>query len=110
MTLVQRLNATVFLVAIAGVGLAPQAQAHGDHSHHHHADKKQKAYNKGYRKGYRRAIENSHRQRYRRYHYTHLPVYAPVPRRVIVSPAPWMVPVHPYHQRTRVNVGLGFNL
>ena len=35
---------------------------------------------------------------------------SPVPQRIIVAPTPWMVPVHPNHRGTRVNVGLGFNL
>ena len=65
-----------------------------------------KAYNKGYRKGFKRAIKHT----YRPHHRTYVPVYAPVRRRVVVAPAPWMVPVHPFHHGTRVNVGLGFNL
>ena len=104
MSLAQRLSVAALLVSFGGIGVSPAAQAHSDH--HHHSHKKQKAYNKGYRKGYKNAVKHS----YRPYHRTYVPVFAPVRRRVVVAPAPWMVPVHPYHHGTRVNVGLGFNL
>ena len=102
MSLAQRLSIAALLVAVGGLGLSPAAQAHSDHYHHHHSYKRQKAYNKGYRK----AIKHT----YRPFHLTYVPVYAPVRRRVVVAPAPWMVPVHPYHYGTRVNVGIGFDL
>ena len=104
MSLAKRLSTAALLVAVAGIGLSPAAQAHGNH--HHHSHKKQKAYNKGYRKGYNKAVK----QTYRPYYRTYAPVYAPVRRRVVVAPAPWIAPVHPYNYGTRVNVGLGFNL
>ena len=104
MSLAQRLSIAALLVAVGGIGVSPAAQAHSDHYHHSH--KQQKAYNKGYRKGYRKAIKHA----YRPYHRTYAPVYAHVRRRVVVAPATWMVPVHPNHHGTRVNVGLGFNL
>ena len=106
MSLAQRLSIAALLVAVGGIGVSPAAQAHSDHYHHHHSHKRRKAYNRGYRKGYRKAIKHT----YRPYHRTYVRVYAPVRRRVVVAPAPWMVPVHPYHHGTRVNVGLGFNL
>ena len=108
MSLVQRLSTAALLVAVAGMGLSPAAQAHGNH--HHHSHKKQKAYNKGYRKGYNKAVKQTYRPYYRPYYRTYAPVYAPVRRRVVVAPAPWIAPVHPYNYGTRVNVGLGFNL
>ena len=104
MSLAQRLSTAALLVAVAGIGLSPAAQAHGNH--HHHSHKKLKAYNKGYRKGYNKAVK----QTYRPYYRTYAPVYAPVPQRIILSPAPLIAPIHPYHPGTRVNVGLGFNL
>ena len=104
MSLAQRLSTAALLIAVAGMGVSPAAQAHNDH--HHHSHKKQKAYNKGYRKGYNKALKNSYRPYYR----TYAPVYAPVRRRVVIAPAPWMAPVRPYNYGTRVNVGLGFNL
>ena len=106
MSLTQRLGTAALLVAVASIGMGPATQAHGDHHHHHRSHKKQKAYNKGYRRGYKRAIENN----YHTYYRTYSPVYAPVPQRIILSPAPLIPPIHPYHQGTRVNVGLGFNL
>ena len=106
MSLAQRLSIAALLVAVGGIGVSPAAQAHIDPYHHHHSHKRQKAYNKGYNKGFRKAIKHT----YRPYHRTYVPVYAPVRRRLVVVPAPWMVPVHPYHHGTRVNVGLGFNL
>ena len=109
----QRLSTTALVAILAGTGLSSAAAAHGDH-HHHHSRKKKKAYNRGYRQGYRRAIESSYRPPYRTYYRIYSPVYGPmvslVPQRVIVAPAPWIVPVHPHRQGTRVNVGLGFNL
>ena len=109
----QRLSTTALVAVLAGTGLSSAAAAHGDH-HHHHSRKKKKAYNRGYRQGYRRAIESSYRPPYRTYYRIYSPVYgpmvSPVPQRVIVAPAPWIVPVHPHRQGTRVNVGLGFNL
>ena len=117
MSLVQRLGIAAFVVVITGVGLSPAVEAHSAHHHHHHhsrKNKKKKAYSRGYKHGYRRAIENSYRPHYRTHHRSYSPLYGPMvslmPRRVIVAPAPWMVPVHPYHHGTRVNVGLGFNL
>ena len=104
MSLAQRLSTAALLIAVAGIGVSPAAQAHNDH--HHHSHKKQKAYNKGYRKGYNKAVKQTYRPHYR----TYAPVYAPVRRRVVVAPAPWIAPVHPYNYGTRVNVGLGFNL
>ena len=104
MSLAKSLSAAALLCAVVGIGISPAAQAHGDH--HHHSHKKQKAYNKGYRKGYNRAVKQTYRPYYRGYG----SVYAPVPRRVVVTPAPWFAPVHPYNYGTRVNVGLGFNL
>ncbi|AHF63565.1 hypothetical protein Syncc8109_1195 [Synechococcus sp. WH 8109] len=35
---------------------------------------------------------------------------SPMPRRIIVTPTPWMVPVHPHHHGTHFNVGNGFHL
>ena len=109
----QRLSTTALVAILAGTGLSSAAAAHGDH-HHHHSRKKKKAYNRGYRQGYRRAIESSYRPPYRTYYRIYSPVYgpmvSPVPQRVIVAPAPWIIPVHPHRKATRVNVGLGFNL
>ena len=109
----QRLSTTALVAILAGTGLSSAAAAHGDH-HHHHSRKKKKAYNRGYRQGYRRAIESSYRPPYRTYYRIYSPVYgpmvSPLPQRVIVAPAPWIIPVHPHRQGTRVNVGLGFNL
>ena len=113
MSLVQRLGIAAFLVVITGVGLSPAVDAHSaNHHHHHHSRKykKKEAYNKGYRQGYRRAIENSYRTYYRIYSPVYGPMVSPVPQRVIVAPAPWIVPVHPHRHGTQVNVGLGFNL
>ena len=104
MLLAQRLSTAALLIAIAGIGVSPAAQAHSDHRHHSH--KKQKAYNKGYRKGYKQAVKTTYRPYYR----TYAPVYAPIRRRVVVAPAPWVAPINPYTYGTRVNVGLGFNL
>ena len=100
----QRLRTTALVAILAGTGLSSAAAAHGDH-HHHHSRKKKKAYNKGYR----RAIENSYRPFYRIYSPVYEPMVSPVPPRVIVAPAQWIVPVHPNRQDTRVNVGLCFN-
>ena len=117
MSLVQRLGIAAFVVVITGIGLSPAAEANSAHHHHlHHSrnNKKKKAYNRGYKHGYRRAIENSYRPYYCSHYRIYSPVYgpmvSPVPQRVIVAPTPWMVPVHPNHRGTRVNVGLGFNL
>ena len=117
MSLVQRLGIAAFVVVITGIGLSPAAEAHSAHHHHHHhsrKNKKKKAYNRGYTQGYRRAIQNSYRSYYGSHYRIYSPVYgpmvSPVPQRVIVAPAPWIVPVHPHRQGTRVNVGLGFNL
>ena len=117
MSLVQRLGIAAFVVVITGVGLSPAAEAHSAHHHHHHhsrKNKKKKAYNRGYKHGYRRAIENSYGPHYRRDYRSYSPLYgpmvSPMPRRVIVTPTPWMVPVHPHHHGTRVNVGHGFHL
>ena len=104
MSLAQRLGTAAVLIAVAGIGFSPAAQAHKDH--HHHSHKKQKAYDKGYRKGYKKAVKYNYRPYYR----TYGPVYAPVRRRVVVAPAPWVAPIPPYNNGTRVNVGLGFNL
>ena len=113
MSLVQRLGIAAFVVFVTGVGLGPAVEAHSDH-HHSRKNKKKKAYNRGYKHGYRRAIENSYRPHHRTYYRNYSPLYgpmvSPMPRRVIVAPTPWMVPVHPNHRGTRVNVGLGFNL
>ena len=106
MSLTRRLSTAALLFAVAGIGMVPSAQAHSNGHHHHHSNKKQKAYNKGYRKGYNKAI----RQAYRPYYRTYAPVYAPARRRVVVAPAPWMAPIHPYRYGNRVNVGFGFNL
>ena len=105
----QRLSTTALVAVLAETGLSSAAAAHGDH-HHHHSRKKKKAYNRGYRQGYRRPIENNYRPPYRTYSPVYGPMVSPVPQRVIVAPTPWMVPVHPNHRGTRVNVGLGFNL
>ena len=105
----QRLSTTALVAILAGTGLSSAAAAHGDH-HHHHSRKKKKAYNRGYRQGYRRAIESSYRTYYRIYSPVYGPMVSPVPQRVIVAPAPWIIPVHPHRKATRVNVGLGFNL
>ena len=102
MSLAQRLSIAALLVAVGGIGVSPAAQAHSDPYHHHHSHKRQKAYKKGFRK--------ANKLTYRPYHRTYVPVYAPVRRRVVVAPAPWIVPAHPFHHGTRVNVGLGFNL
>ena len=117
MSLVQRLGIAAFVVVITGIGLSPAAEAHSAHHHHHHhsrKNKKKKAYNRGYKHGYRRAIENSYRPHYRRHYRSYSPLYgpmvSPMPRRVIVAPTPWMVPVHLHHHGTRVNVGHGFHL
>ena len=96
----------MLVAVLAGTGLSSAAAAHGDNHHHHHSRKKKKAYNRGYMQGYRRAIESN----YRIYSPVYGPMVSPVPQRVIVAPAPWVVPVHPHRQGTRVNVGLGFNL
>ena len=107
----QRLSTAALLVAVAGIGLSPAVQAHGNH--HHHSHKKQKAYNKGYRKGYNKAVKQTYRPYYRTYAPVYAPLrrrYAPSRRRVVVAPAPWLAPVRPYNYGTRVNVGLGFNL
>ena len=117
MRLVQRLSTAALLLAVAGIGISPAAQAHPGH---HHSHKKQKAYNAGYRKGYRKAIK----QAYRPYYRTYAPVYPRVRRRVVVAPAPvviapapvvvaparWVAPVRPKNYRTKVKVGVGFNL
>ena len=105
----QRLSTTALVAILAGTGLSSAAAAHGDH-HHHHSRKKKKAYNRGYRQGYRRAIEISYRTYYRIYSTVYGPMVSPLPQRLIVAPAPWIIPVHPHRQGTRVNVGLGFNL
>ena len=118
MSFVQRFGIAAFVVFITGVGLGPAVEAHSAHHHHHHhhsrKNKKKKAYNRGYKQGYRRAIQNSYRPYYGSHYRIYSPVYgpmvSPVPQRVIVAPTPWMVPVHPNHRGTRVNVGLGFNL
>jgi len=114
MLLVQRVGSALLLISVAGIVLSPAAQAHPDHHNHHHGHKKQKAYNKGYRKGYKRAMQNNHHPHVRPYYRSYVPVYgpmvSPLHQRVIVAPAPWMVPAHPYHHGNRVNVGLGFNL
>ena len=114
MSLVQRLGIAAFVVVITVVGLSPAVEAHIAHHHHYRKNKKRKAYNRGYKHGYRRAIENSYRPYYGTHYRIYSPVYgpmiSPVPQRIIVAPTPWMVPVHPNHGGTRVNVGLGFNL
>ena len=125
MSLVQRVGSAVLLITVAGFGLGPEAEAHPDHHNHHRGHhynhhrghKKQKAYNKGYRRGYRRAMQNNHHPHYRPYYRSYAPVYgpmvSPLHQRVIVAPAPWMVPAHPYHHGNRVNrvnVGIGYNL
>ena len=113
MSLVQRLGIAAFVVFITGVCLGPAVEAHSDH-HHSRKNKKKKAYNRGYKHGYRRAIENSYRPDYRRDYRSYSPLYgpmvSPMPRRVIVTPTPWMVPVHPHHHGTRVHVGHRFHL
>jgi len=120
MKLVQRVGSAVLLIAVAGIGLGPAAEAHTDHQRHHHrhhhGHKKQKAYNKGYRQGYRRAMQNNRRPHDRPYYRSYSPVYGPMVlplhqnQRLIVAPAPWMVPVHPYHHGNRVHVGIGYNM
>ena len=114
MSPVQRLGIAAFVVVMTGVGLSPAAEAHSAHHHHSRKNQKKKAYNRGYKHGYRRAIENSYRPYYRRHYRSysplHGPMVSPMPRRVIVTPTSWMVPVHPHHHGTRVNVGHGFNL
>ena len=71
MSLAQRLSTAALLVAVAGIGLSPAVQAHGNH--HHHSHKKQKAYNKGYRKGYNKAVKQTYRPYYRPYYRTYAP-------------------------------------
>ena len=110
MSLVQRLGIAAFVMVITGVGLSPAVEAHSAHHHHSRKNKKKKAYNRGYRHGYRRAIENSYRPHYRSYSPLCGPMVSPRPRRVIVTPTPWMVPVHPHHHGTRVHVEHGFHL
>ena len=65
MSLAQRLSTAALLIAVAGIGVSPAAQAHNDH--HHRSYKKQKAYNKGYKRGDKQAIENSQRLHVRPY-------------------------------------------
>ena len=61
-------------------------------------------------------MQNNRRPHYRPYYRTYTPVYGPMVsplhqhQRVIVAPAPWMVPVHPLQRGNRVNVGIGYNL
>lgn len=109
MPIAQRLSTAALLIAVAGIGVSPAAQAHN--THHHHSHKKQKAYDKGYRKGYKKAVKNTYYRPYYRTNYRpYAPVYAPVRRRLVVAPAPWIAPGYGYNTGTRVNVGLGFNL
>ena len=114
MSLVQGLGIAAFVMVITGVGMSPAAEAHSAHHHHCGKNQKKKAYNRGYKHGYRRAIENSYRPHYRRDYRSYSPLYgpmvSPMPRRVIVAPTPWMVPVHPHNHGIRVNVGHGFHL
>ena len=90
MSLVQRLGIAAFVVVITGIGLSPAAEAHSAHHHHHH--------------------HSHYRRHYRSYSPLYCPMVSPMPRRVIVAPTPWMVPVHPHHHGTRVHVGHGFHL
>ena len=112
MSLVQRLGIAAFVVVITGVGLSPGVEAHS--AHHHHSRKKKQAYNRGYKHDYRRAIENSYRPYYRTHFRSYSPLYSPmvspIPRRVLVTPTPWVIPVHPHDHGTRVHVGHGFHL
>ena len=120
MSLMQRVGSAVLLITVAGFGLGPAAEAHPDHHNrhynHHRGHKKQKAYNKGYRKGYKRAIQNNHHPHYRPYYRSYAPVYGPMVsplhhhQRVIVAPAPWVAPVHPFQHGNRVHVGIWYNL
>jgi hypothetical protein len=114
MSLVQRLGIAAFVVAITGVGLSPAVEAHSAHHHNSRKNKKRRPTSGGYKHGYRRAIENSYRPHYRRRYRSYSPLYglmvSPMPRRVIVTPTPWMVPVHPHHHGTLVHVGHGFHL
>ena len=113
MSLVQRLGIAAFVVIITGVGLSPAVEAHSAHQdHHQHSgkNKKKKAYNRGYKHGYRRAIENIYRPYYRSYSPLYGPLASPMPRRLIFTPTPWMVPLHPHHHGTRIKVGQGFHL
>ena len=114
MSLAQRFGTVAFVVALSAIGVTPAAEAHRDYHHHHHSNKKQKAYNKGFNKGYRKAMRNIRRRQVRPYYRglyrVYGPMAAPLPQRVIVVPAQWMVPFHPYHPRKRVNVGFGYNL
>ena len=113
MSLVQRLGIAAFVVVSIGVGLSPATEAHSAHHHHHHhscKNKKKKAYNKGYKHGYRRAIKNSYRMHYRSYSPLYGPIVSPMPQRVIVSPTPWLVPVHKDHHGTHIKVGDRFHL
>ena len=110
MSLVQRLGIAAFVMVITGVGLSPAAEVHSAHHHHSRKNKKKKAYSRGYKHGYRRAIENSYRTHHRSYSPLYGPMVSPMPRRVIVTPTPWMVPVHPHHHGTRFHVGHGFHL
>ena len=106
MTLVQRLGTAMLLVGVTGISLSPAAEAHRDHHHHNrHSHKKQKAYDKGYMRGYRNALDNTRRRHVRPIYRRYSPVYGPMG-----LPAPWMVPVHPYHHGNRVSGGFGFNL
>ena len=114
MSLVQRLGIAAFVVVITGVGLSPAAEAIALITTTPSKTKIKKAYNRGYKHGYRKAIENSYRPHYRTHYRSYSPLYgpmvSPVPRRVIVTPTPWMVPVHLHHHGTRVHVGHGFHL
>ena len=114
MSLVQRLGVATFVVVITGVGLSPAVEAHSAHHHHPRKNKKKKAYNRGHKHGYRKAVENNYRPYYRTHYRSYSPLCGPkvstMPRRVIVTSTPWMVPVHPHHHGIRINVWQGFHL
>lgn len=99
------LTAGFAAVALAGLSLAPKAQAHNVHHHwhghhpHHHSGKKQKAYDRGYLKGYKHAVRSVGTPWVRVVHPVYRPVYRPVHRRVVVSP---------HHSWLNVGVGVHF--
>ena len=94
----------MLLVGVTGIGLRPATEAHRDH-HNRHSHQKQKAYDKGYGRDSRNAIDNIRRRHVRLIYRSYSTVCGPTG-----LPAPWMVPVHPYHHGKRASGGFGFNL
>ena len=113
MSLVQRLGIAAFVVVITGVGLSPAVEAHSAHHHHHHHSRKNKK-KEGLQQGLQAWLQKGHRKQLPHALPQLFPAVRPngvtMPRRVIVTPTPWMVPVNPHHYGTRINVGHGFNL